>query len=651
MKKIYTSIFLLILGMGLLQAQEQKSSLVKKGDKYFARLEYLKAAKYYEKAIEKGDRSQYVYRRAADSYYNLFDSKKAEKYYAKIVNTTSDPEVYYRYAQMLKANGKFQESEPWMKKFAQMKPSDRRAMAYKANPGYLVKILDKTRKKFVVTEMTSLKSDFSDYAPRVKNDKFYFVSHRVLSRKNKWDGQPFGDIFEADFIDGVPSNIRQIEGDVNSKYHEGPFSFSPDGNTIYFTRNNYDRKVKVDSTDISRLKIYQAQWNGEKWVNVQELPFNSDYFDTAFPSVTPDGKRMYFSSNRPGGYGQSDIWYVDIHSDGTFGKPVHLGPEINTEGREDYPYFTDNTLYFSSDGWMGLGGRDIFASKFVDGKFSRARNLGVPVNSGKDDITFVYYPDMKKGYMASNRDAKQYGDFNIYELKPIQPVFDVLISAVVKDAKTHKPIPNAVVTLTDDAGNPMGTKTANENGEVDFLIDGGKTVILEGRANDYENAKVTVPGTYDEGVDVDINLNPIEKIITAEQLNIKPIYFDFDKWNIRRDAAFELDNVVEAMKKHPELKIHVVSHTDCRGPKAYNQKLSEKRAKATVQYIVSKGIDESRLTWEGRGEEDPKVKCKSCAACTKEQHQENRRSDFIIVQPDKEGQQDSGNQDTSGQSE
>ena len=242
------------------------------------------------------------------------------------------------------------------------------------------------------------------------------------------------------------------------------------------------------------------------------------------------------------------------------------------------------------------------------------------------------------GFVASNREAVRYGDYNIYKVRAIKPIFDVLISTVVTDAKTGKPIPHAVVTLTDNAGNPMGVKTTNEDGEVDFLIEGGKDVILEARADGYENQKVTVPATYDEGVDVDIKLNPIEKIISAEQLNIRPIYFDFNKWNIRRDAAFELDNVVEAMKKHPELKIHVVGHTDCRGPMWYNQKLSERRAKATVQYIISKGIDASRLSWEGKGETQPVVKCKPCHSCTEKQHQLNRRSEFLIVHDEEQTQ-------------
>jgi len=632
MKKIYGILWIFLFGL-LTAYGQQKSAIVKKADKYFDRLEYLKAIEYYQKAIKTGKADDYVYRKLADAYYFVFDPENAVKYYEKILDKTQDPEVYYRYAQMLKALGRYEESEPWMEKFARMKPSDHRAIAYRANPGYLVRILDDNRKKFIVTEEPTVNSEYADYGAQLKNEKLYFVSHRVLNKKHNWDGQPFGEIFVADYKNGLATNIHQVRGQVNSKYHEGAFSFSPDGKTMYFTRNNYSGKLKEDSLGIARLKIYRAKWNGLFWGNVEELPFNSDYFDTGHPAVTPDGKRMYFASNRPGTYGQSDIFYVDIYDDGTFSEPVHLGPEINTEGREDYPFFAeDNTLYFSSDGHPGLGARDIFASKWVDGKFSRARNLGVPVNSGKDDITFVYYPKDKRGFMASNRNTKKYGDYDIFTVQAIKPVFDVLVEAQVIDAKTKRPIPGATVTLTDNAGNPMATKTTDEEGKVAFLIEADKDIILEARAEEYENNKVEVPGTYDEAVEVEIPLNPIEKIILAEKLQLNPIYFDFDKWNIRRDAAFELDKVVEAMKKYPEMKIHVVSHADCRGTRAYNKRLSEKRAKATVQYIISKGIDESRLTWEGKGEDEPKVKCEPCNSCTEEQHQLNRRSDFIIVE-------------------
>jgi len=633
MKKIYYLVAILLAANFATAQEVNKNRLVEKADQYFDRLEYLKALEYYKKAEQKGKADTYVYRKMADAYYHIFDPENAVKYYEKIIDKVQDPEVYYNYAQMLKALGRFEESQKWMEKFASMKPSDYRAIAFKQNPGYLVKILDENKKKFILTKEPTLNSEFADYDAQVNGNKIYFVSHRVLSKKHNWDGQPFGEIFVADYENEVASNIRQIPGEVNSKFHEGAFSFSPDGKIIYFTRNNFSGKeIGTDSTGVSRLKIYKAHWNGIRWTNVEELPFNSDYFDTGHPAVTPDGKRMYFASNRPGTFGQSDIFYVDIYEDGTFGEPVHLGPEINTEGREDYPFFADNTLYFSSDGHLGLGGRDIFASKYVDGKFSRARNLGVPVNSTKDDITFVYHKDEKKGFMASNRDGKKYGDYDIFIVKAIKPVFDVLVEAQVIDEKTKQPIPNATVVLTDNQGNPMGTKTTDEEGKVQFLIEGGKDIILEARAPEYESNKADVEGTYEEEVTIVIPLSPIEKIIVEEQIQLNPIYFDFDKWNIRRDAAFELDKIVELMKKYPDMKIHVVSHTDCRGTDAYNQWLSEKRAKSTVQYLISKGIDESRLTWEGKGEKEPKVECNPCGSCTEEQHQLNRRSEFFIIE-------------------
>ena len=607
-----------------------QSSLVKKADKYYDRLQYVKAAETYEKVVSKGNATDYVYRKLADTYYNIFDSKNAEKYYAKIADKTDDPEVYYRYAQMLKANGKYEESIPWMEKFAKMKPADHRAIKFRENPKYLPKILERGKDKFVVNEMPDINTEYADFGAKPMGQKLYFVSARDAKKKYSWDEQPFLDIYYADYIDGIVSNIEKIPGDVNTKYHDGSFDFSPDGKTLYFTRNNYyEGEYKTDSTKVNRLKLFSAQLINGKWTNVRELPFNNDNYSVADPAVSPDGKRLYFSSDMPGTLGQSDIFYVDIKGKNKYGKPVNLGPNINTEGRENFPFISKKgDLYFSSDGQLGLGGLDVFVCKNVDGRFARPRNLGVPLNSGKDDFAFYINDDTKNGFISSNRDAQRIGDDNIYTVQNIKPVCDVLISTQVIDAKTQKPIQGASVTLTDKEGNPIKTKLTDEEGKVDFLIECNKDVMIEARMDEYENNKQSVAATDEEQVEVKIPLNPIEKIITPRELVLNPIYFDFDKWNIRRDAAFELDKVVEAMKKYPDLKIHIVSHTDIRGTQAYNQKLSEKRAKSTMEYIVSKGIDASRLTAEGKGESEPAVKC---SPCTEKQHQLNRRSEFLIV--------------------
>jgi outer membrane protein OmpA-like peptidoglycan-associated protein len=335
----------------------------------------------------------------------------------------------------------------------------------------------------------------------------------------------------------------------------------------------------------------------------------------------------------PGTLGQSDLWVVDIKKNNKFGKPTNLGANINTEGRENFPYISKKgNFYFSSDGHLGLGGLDVYGCKNVDGKFSRPRNLGVPLNSGKDDFGFSLDDETKNGFTSSNRNSTRIGDDNIFTVQNIKPICDVLVTAQVIDAKTNKPIEGASVTLTDTEGNPIKTKLTDNEGNADFLIECSKNVVAEGRMDEYENNKVNVAGTTDEEVKVAIRLNPIEKIITPRELVLNPIYFDFDKWNIRSDAAFELDKVVEAMKKYEDLKINIVSHTDRRGSDKYNMSLSEKRAKSTLEYIVSKGIDASRLSSEGKGETEPAVKC---TRCSKEQHQLNRRSEFLIIQEEK----------------
>jgi len=631
MKKLYILIITLTLGASTVFAQ---SSLVKKADKYFNRLEFVKAAQTYEKIVANNKADEHVYTYLADAYYNIFDAKNAEKYYAKIVDKTDIPEVYYRYAQMLKANGKYDESTPWMEKFSKMKPADHRAIKFRENPNYLPKILNRENDKFVVRKLDNLNTEYADFGVRPLGEKLYFVSGRNTGKDYGWDGQPFLDIYRADYIDGIATNIEKLSGDVNTKYHDGTFCITPDGETMYFTRDNfYKNKYQTDSTKVSRLKLYSAKNIDNKWVNIKELPFNNDNYSVGHPALSPDGKKLYFSSDMPGSLGQSDIWVVDIKNSNRYGKPVNLGANINTEGRENFPFISKKgDLYFSSDGHPGLGGLDVFGCKNVDGKFSRPRNLSVPLNSGKDDFSFYMNDDTKNGFISSNRDATRIGDDNIYTVQNVKPVCDVLISTTVIDAKTKKIMPGASVTLTDKEGNPIKTKLTDNEGNVDFLIECGNDVMAEARMDEYENNKVNVAATTDEEVDITIALNPIEKIITSREIALNPIYFDYDKFNIRRDAAFELDKVVEAMKKYSDLVINIRSHTDKRGREAYNMKLSEKRAKSTLEYIVSKGIDTSRLTSEGLGELEPAVDCKRC---TKEQHQLNRRSEFIIVPPKK----------------
>ncbi|MEM6687250.1 MAG: OmpA family protein, partial [Bacteroidota bacterium] len=590
MKKLY--ILLLVLATSNVFAQNDKT---RKADKFYNRLEYVKAAKEYEEiAIEEAD--SYVYEQLANCYYNLFKTEDAERWYRQSIsegNTKAD--VYFKYAQMLKANGKYEDHNEWMAKFAKAKPSDKRAIAFNKNPNYIPQILAKVT-KFEVKN-SEINTQNSDFGALAKGNTVYFTSTRDGGRKYGWNGQPFLDIYMATYDgDGELSNAIALSKDINTKFHEGSLGFSPDGKKMYFTRENYyDGKFKKSEDGQGTLNLYTATMESGQWGNVQPLPFNNDNYSVGHPAVSPDGKTLYFVSDMPGGLGQSDIYKVAINDDGTYGEPENLGDDINTEGREFFPYVSsNNTLYFSSDGHLGIGGLDVFAAKIKGSSFGAVRNLGTPLNSNSDDFSFTFDEKSKKGFVASNREGGK-GDDDIYEVNLINPICDVDYVITVSDKETGAALAGANVVLADDQGNSVGSKTTDADGKVVFKVECDKESVLEASIQDYVSQKIEVNSGDSPERLVEISLEPIEEII-EDVIVLNPIYFDFDKHNIRQDAAFELDKVVNVMTKYPNMVIKVETHTDVRGSAPYNLKLSERRAKSTVQYIISKGIDESRLS-------------------------------------------------------
>ncbi len=402
---------------------------------------------------------------------------------------------------------------------------------------------------------------------------------------------------------------------------------------MYFSRESFFEKVyekdSITKNRYSVLHLYKATKLGSDWDNVEGFAINSENYSIKNPSVSADGKTIYFASDMPDGYGGFDIYKASINNDGTLGEPKNLGQKVNTEGQEMFPYISDNgTLYFSSNGHLGLGGLDVFHTKEIDGKMAPIRNIGIPVNSNADDFAFHIDEESGDGFVSSNRDGGV-GSDDVYAIKKLQPLCDVLITATVTDAKTGEPLNAASVSLYDAEGNKLVTKLTNSEGIAEFIVECSTDSELEVVMDDYESQKVAVQGTEEEEVAVNIALDPIDKLIVADRIELNPIYFDFDKSNITAQAAFELDKLVQIMNKYPELVINATSHTDSRGSASYNEKLSDRRAKTTVQYVVSKGIDASRISGEGKGENEPKVNCGS--NCTEDEHQLNRRSEFIIV--------------------
>lgn len=630
MKNFKTLLFITLMSSFCLTAQ---NNATKKADKQFTRYEFVKAAESYKKLVEDGKADAYVYGQLAESYYNIFNTVEAERYYAKALETSSEPEMIYKYAQMLKANGKYEESNQQMDKFATMRPSDDRATAYRDNPNYLPKILEQG-KKFNL-QNADFNSEQSDFGGTMSDGKLYITSGRNNSRKTYgWNQEPFLDIYAmSKNSDGSYQAAELMNDEINTRYHEGLVSFSPDGSTMYFSRESYfEKDFQKDSlsrTRFSQLYLFKATKLGNDWDTVESLKINSKNYSVKNPAVSADGNTLFFASDMPGGFGMFDIYKAPINEDGSLGTPVNMGQKVNTEGQEMFPYVSsNNTIYFSSNGHLGLGGMDVFYTKEIDGKLAPIRNVGIPINSNADDFAFTIDEDTEEGFVSSNRDGGK-GSDDVYAFKKLQPLCDVLITATVLDDKTRAPLSGASVSLYDAEGNKIVSKMTNAEGIAEFIVECENDSELEVTIDGYDSKKVTVNGTNEEELAVQINLDPIEKIIVADKIELDPIYFDFDKSNITAQAAFELDKLVQIMNKYPSMTINATSHTDFRGPDSYNTILSERRAKSTVQYVISKGIDESRITATGKGETEPKVNCGG--KCTEEEHQMNRRSEFIIV--------------------
>ncbi|MEC4004318.1 OmpA family protein [Flavobacterium sp. SUN052] len=595
----------------------------KAADKLYNRYEYVSAAKEYQKLVDNGKADGYVYKQLADTYYNMFNTAEASTWYAKATETTQDAETYFRYAQMLKASGKYEEANKQMSKFAAMAPNDLRAKSFKENPNYVPKILSKEA-RYTVNSLP-VSSDKSDFGAVMYDNILYFTSARNAARKDYgWNKEPFLDIYKATLGDSGTFSDATTVSELNSKYHDGPVTISTDGNTMYFSSDSFReglfQKDKVNKLKLGKNNLYKATKNGETWSNITPLPFNSKEFSLSNPSLSRDGKTLYFSSNMPGSLGGVDIWKVAINGD-SYGTPENLGNKVNTEGNESFPFIADDnsTLYFASSGKQGLGGYDIYQIDLSKG--TDASNMGKPINTEKDDFSFTFNKAKNMGFLSSNRN----GNDDIFSALPICAV-DLLVH--VTNAKTGEILSNAKVSILDEKKNIITTETSDTKGDVNFRVECDKPYTIQASKDGFEGNAFAVAKSKGPTATIDAALQPIDVIVTETEIVLKPIYFEFDKSNITQEGAFELDKLVQVMRNNDKLVIFAKSHTDSRGSDDYNLSLSDRRAKSTVQYIISKGIPAERISGKGFGETEPKVQC---GPCTEEQYSLNRRSEFLIV--------------------
>ena len=629
-------------------------------DRYFKELSYVKSAELYEVVYKKGDSSQQVINRLADSYYFNNKSIDAEKWYQKLFKlyekNSLDAENYFKYAQSLKMNGKYKESDAWLLKFNKLKGLDSRGRKLSNNPNYFSKYsLDK--EKFIHIKNLSINTPYSDFGTFIRDSIVVFASARPKGYKYKdpiysWNKQPFLDLFQSKEV--VFSNEfeeyssefslpKRIEN-VNTKYHDASAVITKDGKTMYFTRDNFNgKRLKKGKNDISHLKIFKADWKDNQWKNITELPFNNNNYSTGHPALSPDEKTLFFVSDMPNGFGKTDLYKVAILGNNSFGRPKNLGSTINTEGKEMFPFISnENTLYFSSDGHIGLGSLDVFETKInEDNSFSDVKNLESPINSKKDDFAFILSKESNRGYFSSNRIGGK-GDDDIYSFivaskKKKTPVCNQQVVGQVRDGVTNEILARSSVTLFDNNNVKIDSIIVGDNGYFEFLLPCNQKYRLEGFKRYYKKDVqfvVTIPQNGPiKAKRVDLKLNDdfrysdrLEKII-----NIKPIYFDFDKSYIRSDAARELNRIIVVMNKYPELIIQSSSHTDASGKDEYNMALSKRRADSTVKYILSKGIHPSRISGKGFGETQLVNNCSDGVKCSDAENQLNRRTEFVVV--------------------
>jgi len=629
MKKIYTILLLIAVSTTIVSAQNSKT---KKADNLYDRLAYTDAAQAYQKVLKRGTTDVYVFERLANCYYFINDTKKAEMYYKRVAKSKdANPEAIYNYAQTLKANGKFSDYNTWMKNFAKLSPNDTRVKEFMKNPNYIPKIMDDMA-RYTATNMEDINSEYADFGGIVYGKDFYFASGRNTSRKTyQWNEEPYLEIYKATNVGGTMKNAELLNGDVNTKYHESNAVISADGKRMYFDRNDYfEGDYDKSANGINQINLYYAEnIDGKGWSGVVSAPFNNNEYSTGHPALSQDGNTLYFVSDMPGGKGGSDIYMVAINSDGSLGTPKRLGDNINTEGKELFPYLDSNgTLYFSSNGHMGIGGLDVFYAEAQGDGFDVVNNLGKGVNSSADDFAYKYDPTSQSGYVSSNREGGM-GSDDIYMVEAVEIPCEVTIAVLVINENTNAAVAGARVDLYDTMGNRLSTKTSNVDGMVSFKAACDQAHEVQGVLADFESNASKVAPANDQKVSATIALKPIEEIIVEDQIVLNPILFDLDKSNIKAQAAFELDKVVSVMNKYPEMVIAVGAHTDSRATDAYNLRLSEARAQSTVQYIISKGINAKRISGKGYGESQPKVSCGD--TCSEAEHQLNRRSEFTIV--------------------
>jgi outer membrane protein OmpA-like peptidoglycan-associated protein/tetratricopeptide (TPR) repeat protein len=612
-------------------------SVLKKADRLYEALAYTEAAAEYEKYLsDKENPAPEVLLKVAESYYHTGNTRQALFYYKeylKAVAPVTDAKVIDHYILALRGEEQYIGAD--LVAMDQLKnESEVLKKRFDIQKAYLDS-LNKTEPKFKVTNLDS-NTAVADFGTVFYKDKVVYASAKDSVRDGAktyaWNQQPYLELYVSDRnADGSFKNEKKFLSRAQTGYHNAAVAFSPINNMMFVSVNNVGKKDKLkNSKDGSNtIQLVYGKIEGETLINKKLAPFNSPDYSVGQPAVSPDGKWLYFVSDMPGGYGGTDIYKAEIRENGTLGKAQNLGETINTRGREMFPFVKGDTLFFSSDGHYGLGGLDVFYSVMGNSGYTQPKNLGRPINSNRDDFGYIVSEDGKYGYFSSNR-AGGKGDDDIYYFEKDEQC-GRLIAGVVSNPKSGQPVEGVEIKAQADGKTYQDISKADGSYSITIPCN-AQVSVIEATKPGYVSGTVPLDSKGRADVDLIAFKDLVKQRGDIELIDINPIYFDFDQYYITPQAAAELDKVVFVMESFPDVIIKIESHTDSRGKDDYNLRLSDDRAKSTYSYIVSKGIDPKRIeSVHGYGETRLLNKCGNGVACTEEEHQLNRRSDFIIV--------------------
>jgi outer membrane protein OmpA-like peptidoglycan-associated protein len=620
--------YLLLLVIGSLLFSGCANMHIRKGDNHYANLSFDKAIKHYERALRKTENVQ-VERALASSYIMTNQIKKAHEAYAPFIDSDQAiPIDYFNYGRVKMGVGEPIKAIPYFQKYLEVQPNDLVAQM-------LISSCRSANERFRDTTLYDLKpvltSDFTNaFAIQEYDDGVVFNADKnviLSSKKSSWTGNSYLNLYymEKD-EDGNWLNPDALKGDINGPFHDGPATFTNNERTVYFTRSNYiGRRLKANENKESNLKIFKAERNQDEWTNVTPFPYNSDDYSVGHPTLSKDGRTMYFVSDMPGGFGGTDIYRTRM-KEGKWTEPENLGIDVNTPGNEMFPYIHDDgSLYFSSSAHSSMGGLDVFITYENDGRWATPENLNYPINTFADDFAFQLNDDGVKGFVSSSRTDKD----GMYEFKKNDPTFRLFGFAHIKGEET--PVENVTVEITDSETGEVIKVKSGPDGKFKLKLQPEKEYLLlctkEGCFARTDNI-VTKGMKYSHDFYADFL---VEEIVIDKPIVLENIYYDFDKSFIREDAAKELNKLAKLLKDNPNINIEMGSHTDARGSDNYNMILSDKRAMAAVEYLVSQGIKRDRLKWKGYGESKPVNECTNGVKCSEKKHQENRRTEFKVT--------------------